>query len=109
VALNASGEILRRLVGKSCKRNSDHGFDSSLAWEKERDEENAFRGWDEVPGDEEGGRRRGAVADLRRDIARVRRRGNRGKKAGNDAHLRAELRQRAGATSSSGAARRRCP
>jgi hypothetical protein len=41
----------------------------------------------------ESGRRRGAVAELRRDITRARRRGHRGERAGDDAHLHAELRQ----------------
>jgi hypothetical protein len=41
-AAGAAGR--RRLVRKSRKRDSDHGFDSGLAWEKESEEGNASTG-----------------------------------------------------------------
>jgi hypothetical protein len=45
VALDAGGEVLRRrLVGKSRQRDSSHGFNSGLTWEKESKEGNTFRG-----------------------------------------------------------------
>jgi hypothetical protein len=34
----------RRLVGKSRKHDSSHGFDLALAWEKESEEGNASKG-----------------------------------------------------------------
>jgi hypothetical protein len=34
----------RRLIGKSRKRDSDHGFDSGLAWEKDSKEGNTSIG-----------------------------------------------------------------
>jgi hypothetical protein len=43
LARSCSGEW-RRLVGKSRKRDSGHGFNSGLAWEKESEEGNAFKG-----------------------------------------------------------------
>jgi hypothetical protein len=43
--LDASGQVMRRrLVEKSRKRDSGHGFDSGLAWGKESKEGNAFQG-----------------------------------------------------------------
>jgi hypothetical protein len=91
VALGTGGGR-RRLVGDPRKRDSGRGFNSGLVWEKESEEGNASTGL-----------RRGAGGQGRRTTARCggetpasnRARGNtgnRGERAGEDPHPKAELR-----------------
>jgi hypothetical protein len=93
------------LVVKSRIRDSDHDFGSSLAWEKESEEGNAFRGLERGAG----GRGRRMTVRCGTAVTASKRHGWRGRGKG-EAGRRGHLPQRgtpAAARSNKGAARRR--
>jgi hypothetical protein len=74
------------------KRDSGHDFSSGLAWEKESEEKNAFRGLERGARAREGGRRRGAARRRWRESVAAGRGEGRGKQAGEDNYPKAKLR-----------------
>jgi hypothetical protein len=74
VAASRATAAAAGLVGESHKRGSSHDFDSGLAWEKESENANAFRGLERGAGD------RGRRTAARRDTMAIasQRRGGKG-------------------------------